>query len=90
MLSLTEEDTGLEWMKQHDPKFNRISFCYDYLNSKSLSEKKQQFQSSDYFQSYSQTELEQESYVTPKTYVPTLVLEEKILELENLLKDFTI
>ena len=32
------------------------------------------------------SESDQESDVKPRTYVPTFVLEEKILELENLLK----
>ena len=69
-------------MKGHDPKFTTMNFCYDYLNTNYFSSPKQEFDI--YFvQTYS--DAEQTSELKPKAYVPTLVLEENILELEKLL-----
>ena len=65
-------------------KFTTMNFCYDYLNTTYFSSRKQEFDT-DFVQTYS--DAEQTSALKPKVYVPTLVLEEKILELEKLLKN---
>ena len=83
MLSLTDAEKESEGMKRHDPKFTTMNFCYDYPNKTYFSSPKKKFDT-DFVQTYS--DAEQTSDLKPKAYVPILVLEEKILELEKLLK----
>ncbi|KAI3758162.1 hypothetical protein L6452_05714 [Arctium lappa] len=84
---LSEEDEANEfekWMKStkvHAPfYYAKLNNSYDYPNDEKKS------LSTDYFQSYSEKEMEAKP-VIGKIYVPSLVLESKISQLENSLSD---
>ena len=82
-LELKEEKYyELEWMKLHDIKYSKLHFCYDNENLSSLSHKKEEYLSSNFFQNYPNIEYESNEKEV-KTYVPTLVLEGKIFNLEK-------
>ncbi|KAI3718397.1 hypothetical protein L6452_19266 [Arctium lappa] len=63
----------------------KLPFCYERLNN-SYSFDKSKFLSNNYFESYSSKELEAKP-IEGKLYVPPLVLESKISELENTLAE---
>ncbi|KAI3681375.1 hypothetical protein L6452_36169 [Arctium lappa] len=84
---LSEEDEANEFEKRmkstkvHAPfYYAKLNNSYDYPNDEKKS------LSTDYFQSYSEKEMEAKP-VIGKIYVPSLVLESKIYELETSLSD---
>ncbi|KAJ9562356.1 hypothetical protein OSB04_007516 [Centaurea solstitialis] len=85
---MKEEFSEIQEMKKHDPlyydpKYHRVKFVY---NSDTLRIKSKDSSNSSDFLVYPDINSSQESDVKAKPYVPTLVLEEKIVDLENLLK----
>ncbi|KAJ9535415.1 hypothetical protein OSB04_un001472 [Centaurea solstitialis] len=85
---MKEEFSEMQEMKKHDPlyydpKYHRVKFVY---NSDTLRIKSKDSSNSSDFLVYPDINSSQESDVEAKPYVPTLVLEEKIVDLENLLK----
>ncbi|KAJ9539547.1 hypothetical protein OSB04_032280 [Centaurea solstitialis] len=85
---MKEEFSEMQEMKKHDPlyydpKYHRVKFVY---NSDTLRIKSKDTSNSSDFLVYPDINSAQESVVEAKPYVPTLVLEEKIVDLENLLK----
>ncbi|KAJ9552664.1 hypothetical protein OSB04_016709 [Centaurea solstitialis] len=85
---MKEEFSEMQEMKKHDPlyyhpKYHRVKFVY---NSDTLRIKSKDSSNSSDFLVYPDITSSQESDVEAKPYVPTLVLEEKIVDLENLLK----
>ena len=77
-----EKYSEMEWMKLHDTKYSKLHFCYDNENLSSLSHKKEDYLSANFFQNYPNIESESNEKEV-KTYVPILVLEDKILNLEK-------
>ncbi|KAI3672704.1 hypothetical protein L6452_38801 [Arctium lappa] len=71
--------------KRKNLKKMQLSFCYQKLNDSYLSEKPKVL-SNNYFASYSITEMEAKP-IKAKIYVPPLILESKIIKLENVLTD---
>ncbi|KAJ9562012.1 hypothetical protein OSB04_007172 [Centaurea solstitialis] len=85
---MKEEFSDMQEIEQHDPvyyepKYHRVKFVY---NSDTLRIKSKDSSNSSDFLVYPDIPSTQESDVEAKPYVPTLVLEEKIVDLENLLK----
>ncbi|KAJ9566404.1 hypothetical protein OSB04_002370 [Centaurea solstitialis] len=83
-----EEFSEMQEMKKHDPlfqvdKYHRVKFVY---NSDTLRIKSKDSSNSSDFLVYPDITSSQESDIEAKPYVPTLVLEKKIVDLENLLK----
>ncbi|KAI3685310.1 hypothetical protein L6452_34552 [Arctium lappa] len=79
--SLSEKDKAKEYNKRKNTAKVQLPFRYEKLNN-SYSSNKSKFLSNDYFESYSVKELEAKS-IKGKLYVPPLVLESKIYELDN-------
>ncbi|KAJ9566348.1 hypothetical protein OSB04_002314 [Centaurea solstitialis] len=85
---MKEDFSDMQEIEQHDPvyyepKYHRVKFVY---NSDTLRIKSKDSSNSSDFLVYPDINSSQESDVKAKPYVPTLVLEEKIVDLENLLK----
>ncbi|KAJ9565731.1 hypothetical protein OSB04_001697 [Centaurea solstitialis] len=85
---MKEEFSDMQEIKKHDPvyydpKYHRVKFVY---NSDTLRIKSKDVSNSSDFLIYPDITSSQESDIEAKPYVPTLVLEEKIVDLENLLK----
>ncbi|KAI3758641.1 hypothetical protein L6452_06209 [Arctium lappa] len=83
--SLSEKDKAKEYDKRKNKAKVQLPFRHEKLNN-SYSSDKSKFLSNDYFESYSVKELKAKP-VEGKLYVPPLVLESKISELENTLTD---
>ncbi|KAI3720022.1 hypothetical protein L6452_20929 [Arctium lappa] len=83
--SLSEKDKAKEYDKRKNTTKVQLPFRYEKLNN-SYRSNKSKFLSNDYFESYSVKELEAKP-IEGKLYVPPLVLESKISELENTLTD---
>ncbi|KAI3707110.1 hypothetical protein L6452_25335 [Arctium lappa] len=83
--SLSEKDKAKEYDKRKNTTKVQLPFRYEKLNN-SYHSNKSKFLSNDYFESYSVKELEAKP-IEGKLYVPPLVLESKISELENTLTD---
>ncbi|KAI3692290.1 hypothetical protein L6452_32104 [Arctium lappa] len=81
----SEEVEAREDTKRMNLKKMQLPFCYERLNDSYLSDKPKVL-SKEYFATYSSTEMEAKP-VRAKTYLPPLVLERKIIELENILSD---
>ncbi|KAI3672551.1 hypothetical protein L6452_38641 [Arctium lappa] len=81
--SLSEKDKAKEYDKRKNTTKVQLPFRYEKLNN-SYRSSKSKFLSNDYFESYSVKELEAKP-IEGKLYVPPLVLESKISELENTL-----
>ncbi|KAI3669362.1 hypothetical protein L6452_40596 [Arctium lappa] len=80
-----EEVEAKEDEKRKNLKKIQLPFCYQKLNDSYISDQPKCL-SNDYFESYSTKELE-EKPLKAKIYVPPLILESKIIELENILSD---
>ncbi|KAI3747325.1 hypothetical protein L6452_09779 [Arctium lappa] len=80
-----DEVEAKEDENRKNTKKMQLSFCYQKLNDSYLSEKPK-FLSNDYFACYSTQELEAKP-IKAKIFVPPLVLESKIIDLENALSD---
>ncbi|KAJ9545044.1 hypothetical protein OSB04_024751 [Centaurea solstitialis] len=85
---MKEDFSDMQEIEKHDPvyyepKYHRVKFVY---NSDTLRIKSKDSSNSSDFLVYPDINSSQESDVEAKPYVPTLVLEEKIVDLENLLK----
>ncbi|KAI3669505.1 hypothetical protein L6452_40741 [Arctium lappa] len=81
----SEEVERKEDSNRKDTTKMQLLLCYDKLNDSFLTEQPK-FLSKDYFQSYSIEEMEAKP-VEAKIYVPPLILESKIYELESTLID---
>ncbi|KAI3692375.1 hypothetical protein L6452_32189 [Arctium lappa] len=82
---LPEEVDARETENRKNIKKMQLPFNYAKLNDSYLSETSKVL-SNDYFTSYSVSEMEEKPTVA-KVYVPPLILESKIVELENVLSD---
>ncbi|KAJ9536171.1 hypothetical protein OSB04_un000651 [Centaurea solstitialis] len=85
---MKEDFSDMQEIEKHDPvyyepKYHRVKFVY---NSDTLRIKSKDSSNSSDFLVYPDINSSQESDVEAKPYVPTLVLEERIVDLENLLK----
>ncbi|KAJ9546433.1 hypothetical protein OSB04_018976 [Centaurea solstitialis] len=85
---MKEDFSDMQEFEQHDPvyyepKYHRVKFVY---NSDTLRIKSKDSSNSSDFLVYPDISSSQESDIETKPYVPTLALEEKIADLENLLK----
>ncbi|KAI3696664.1 hypothetical protein L6452_29124 [Arctium lappa] len=86
----TEEEDLEDKLRRENSVLSKrtFPFVYDTLNA-SYNTDKPRFLSSDFFHSYSQAELDtktvktEEEPLAPKVYVPTLLLEKKIVQLEE-------
>ena len=69
-----------ELMKSHDAKFTTMNFCYDYMNTTYFSNPKHELNTEVFL-----THSPEESYskIEPKPCVPTLLLEEQIVQLKD-------
>ncbi|KAI3715716.1 hypothetical protein L6452_22702 [Arctium lappa] len=83
--SLSEKDKAKEYDKRKNTTKVQLPFRYEKLNN-SYRSNISKFLSNDYFESYSVKELEAKP-IEGKLYVPPLVLESKISELENTFSD---
>ena len=66
--------------KIHDPKFTTMNFCYEYMNTTYFSSPKEEL-TTDFVMTYSREE--SSSSIKPKPYVPTVLLEEQTVQLED-------
>ncbi|KAI3758788.1 hypothetical protein L6452_06360 [Arctium lappa] len=82
---LPEEVEAKETENRKNVKKMQLSFNYAKLNDSYLSETPKVL-SNDYFASYSVSEMKVKPAIA-KVYVPPLILESKIIELENVLSD---
>ncbi|KAI3729597.1 hypothetical protein L6452_18258 [Arctium lappa] len=82
---LSDEDEAKETENRKNKKKMQLSFNYVKLNDSYLSETPKVL-SKDYFVSYSASEMKAKPAIA-KVYVPTSILESKIVELENVLSD---
>ncbi|KAI3669126.1 hypothetical protein L6452_40350 [Arctium lappa] len=82
---LPEEVEAKETEKRKNVKKMQLPFNYEKLNDSYLSETAKVL-SNDYFASYFVSEMEAKPTIA-KVYVPPLILESKIVELENVLSD---
>ncbi|KAI3672582.1 hypothetical protein L6452_38675 [Arctium lappa] len=80
-----DEEEAKEYEKRKNKTKMQLPFHYEKLNS-SYSSKQSKFLSNDYFQSYSTKEMEAKP-IEGNFYVPPLILESKISELENTLEE---
>ncbi|KAI3672785.1 hypothetical protein L6452_38885 [Arctium lappa] len=86
----TEEEDLEDKLRRENSVLSKrtFPFVYDSLNA-SYNTDKPRFLSSDFFHSYSQAELDtktvktEEEPLAPKVYVPTLLLEKKLVQLEE-------
>ncbi|KAI3771511.1 hypothetical protein L6452_02676 [Arctium lappa] len=83
--SLSKEDKAKEFAKIKSITKVQLPFRYERLNNSYSSDKSKSL-SNDYFESYSVKELEAKP-IEGRLYVPPLVLESKISELENTLTE---
>ncbi|KAI3715360.1 hypothetical protein L6452_22340 [Arctium lappa] len=82
---LSEEDEAKETENRKNKKKMQLPFNYVKLNDSYLSETPKVL-SNDYFVSHSASEMKAKPAIA-KVYVPTSILESKIVELENVLSD---
>ncbi|KAI3719308.1 hypothetical protein L6452_20204 [Arctium lappa] len=86
----TEEEELEDKLRRENSVLSKrtVPFVYESLNA-TYNTDKPRFLSSDFFHSYSQAELDtkmvkiEEEPLAPKVYVPTLILEKKLVQLEE-------
>ncbi|KAI3729330.1 hypothetical protein L6452_17986 [Arctium lappa] len=85
---LDDEETEQDNLRRKNSTKMQLPFVYDSLNA-SYNAKKSCLLSNDYFRSYTQAELDAKTFETEeelidhKVYVPPLILEKKIVQLEE-------